>query len=135
MYITSSIEERATELSAGFFVILDFSNRGIHWDCYPLVFTADIKCQKYNFKSPKLAKLGGIACHLKIGNACQSIGDALVPSYSPCRNFSNFFLKTTRSVIFVHILVLVSMKKYILNHKKIANTIGSKIILHNYILY
>ena len=39
------------------------------------------------------------------------------PTYSPCRNFSNFFLKTTRSVISVHILVLVSMRKYILNHK------------------
>ena len=36
---------------------------------------------------------------------------------APCRNFSNFFLKTTRSVISVHILVLLSMRKYILNHK------------------
>ena len=36
---------------------------------------------------------------------------------TPCRNFSNFFLKTTRLVISVHILVLVSMRKYILNHK------------------
>ena len=35
----------------------------------------------------------------------------------PCWNFSNLFLKTTRSVISVHILVLVSMRKYILNHK------------------
>ena len=33
------------------------------------------------------------------------------------RNFSNFFLKTTRSVISVQILVLVSMRKYILKHK------------------
>ena len=66
------------ELSAGFFVILDISNRGIHWDCYPLVFTTGIKCQKYNFKS---TKLGDIACHIKIGNACQSIGDTLVQSY------------------------------------------------------
>ena len=38
-------------------------------------------------------------------------------SRAPCRNFSNFFLKTTRSVISVHILVLASMRKYILNHK------------------
>ena len=29
---------------------------------------------------------------------------------TPCRNFSNLFLKTTRSVISVHILVLVSMR-------------------------
>ena len=36
---------------------------------------------------------------------------------TPCRNFSNFFLKTTRLVISVHILVLVSMRKYILNYK------------------
>ena len=40
-----------------------------------------------------------------------------VLSITPCRNFSNFFLKTTRSVISVYILVLVSMRKYILNHK------------------
>ena len=36
---------------------------------------------------------------------------------TPCRNFSNFFLKMTISVISVHILALVSMRKYILNHK------------------
>ena len=41
----------------------------------------------------------------------------VLTSSAPCRNFSNFFLKTTRSVISVHILVLVSMRKYILNHK------------------
>ena len=34
-----------------------------------------------------------------------------------CMNFSNFFLRTTRSVISVHILVQVSMRKYILNYK------------------
>ena len=34
----------------------------------------------------------------------------------PCRNFSNFFLKMTIPVISDHILALVSMKKYILNH-------------------
>ena len=38
-------------------------------------------------------------------------------SVTPCRNFSNFFLKTTRSIISVQILVLVSMRKYILSHK------------------
>ena len=27
------------------------------------------------------------------------------------------------------------MREYILNHKEISNTIDSKIILHNYILY
>ena len=36
---------------------------------------------------------------------------------APCRNFSNFFLKMTIPVITDHILVLVSMRKYILNHK------------------
>ena len=41
----------------------------------------------------------------------------VLTSSAPCRNFSNFVLKTTRSVISVHILVLVSMRKYILNHK------------------
>ena len=41
----------------------------------------------------------------------------LVAYGTPCRNFSNFFLKMTRSAISVHVLVLVSMRKYILNHK------------------
>ena len=33
---------------------------------------------------------------------------------APCRNFGNFFLKMTISVISVHILVSVSIRKYIL---------------------
>ena len=40
----------------------------------------------------------------------------IMSTNTPCRNFHNFFLKTTRSVISVHILVLVSMRKYIWNH-------------------
>ena len=43
--------------------------------------------------------------------------------------------KMTGSVISAQILVLVSMRKYVLNHEEISNTIDSKIILHNYILY
>ena len=41
----------------------------------------------------------------------------------------------TRSVISAQMLVLVSVRKYVLNHEEISNTIDSKIILHNYILY
>ena len=56
-------------------------------------------------------------------------------SYLTLQEFQSFLPKMTRSVISAQILVLVSMRKYILNHKEISNTIDSKIILHNYILY
>ena len=49
-------------------------------------------------------------------NMKQQTGRKL-PYIQACRNFSNFFLKTTISVISVHILPMVSMGKYILNHK------------------
>ena len=52
-----------------------------------------------------------------------------------CRNFSNFFLKNDDISNFCSNFSMGVYEKYILKHKQIPNSIDSKIIPHNYILY
>ena len=81
--------------------------------CQELLQGADITVHKPNPFSGHDKGCWISPHYLPYINRCTTIN----ASPTPCRNFSNLFLKTTRSVISVHILVLVSMRKYILNHK------------------